>query len=336
MTINKLITDFLEYMEIEKGRSVNSVKNYDHYLRNFSLFAKNEGVETPEEIDIELVRKFRLSLNRAENPISTSTQNYYLIALRTFLNFLTNRDIKTLNSKKIELAKVTERQITFLDENELDDILKQPDLKTIQGLRDKAILDLLFSSGLRVSELANLKITDINLEKSEFSVKGKGGKIRVVFVDSEAKESIKRYLDARTDKSEWLFISYGHTNSEFKIKNLKLKIEDHMTPRSIQRMIKKYALSAGITKDVTPHVLRHSFATDLLMNGADLRAVQTLLGHSSITTTQIYTHVTDQHLQEVHTAFHGLRRKKEDDEEDNIDDDEDKKTADSNETSGMD
>lgn len=312
-TIDKLITDFLEYLEIEKGRAIGSIKNYDHYLRIFAKFAKENDVISPDKIDLELIKKFRLDINKK---ISKSTQNYYLIALRTFLKYLSRQNIKTLDSEKIELAKTEGRQITFLDNIELDEILSKPDLKTIQGLRDKAILDLLFSTGLRVSEISALKKNDINLEKSEFSVKGKGGKIRVVFLDSEAKESITRYLESRHDKSDWLFISYGHSNNEMKIVNLpgrqascKLTIDSHMTPRSIQRMIKKYAVAAGITKDVTPHTMRHSFATDLLMNGADLRSVQTLLGHSSITTTQIYTHVTDQHLQDVHQAFHGKQRK---------------------------
>lgn len=305
MTISNLIIDFLEYMEIEKGRATTSVKNYDRYLRHFAAFAQEKDIETPEKIDLELVRQYRLSLNRARKTLAKATQNYYLIALRSFLKYLTKREIKTLDSTQIELAKTDERQITYLADDELEDMLSKPDLKTLHGQRDKAILDLLFSTGLRVSELANLKKDDVNLEKKEFSVKGKGGKVRVVFMDETARESLKRYLNARDDSSDYLFISYGHTDKQ---KTNNLQLTTGITPRSIQRMIKKYALSAGITKDVTPHVLRHSFATDLLMAGADLRAVQTLLGHSSITTTQIYTHVTDQHLKEVHQAFHGRRK----------------------------
>lgn len=303
MTIYKLIIDFLEYLEVEKGRSILTVQNYDRYLRAFASFAKKNGVENPEKIDLELVRKYHIALNREQ--LSSKTQNYYLIALRSFLKYLAKRDIQTLTPEKVELAKTDERQITFLDADELDELLSKPDLTTLQGRRDKAILDLLFSTGLRVSELCHLKRTDINLEKSEFSVKGKGGKVRVVFLDHEAKESLQRYLDLRHDKSEFLFISYGHCHSQ----DTRNKIQDtNITPRSVQRMIHKYALAAGITKHVTPHVMRHSFATDLLMSGADLRSVQALLGHSSVTTTQIYTHVTDTHLQEVHQAFHGLRR----------------------------
>lgn len=302
-SISSFILDFLEYMEVEKGRSILTVQNYDRYLQTFALFAKKNGIENPEKIDLELLRKYRLDLNRKN--MGKNTQNYYLIALRSFLKYLNKRNVETLSPDQIELAKTDERQITFLDIDELDELLSKPDLTTPQGRRDKAILDLLFSTGLRVSELCNLKRTDINLEKSEFSVKGKGGKVRVVFLDHEAKESIRRYLDLRPDKSEFLFISYGHSNQ---LTTNNQQLTTGITPRSVQRMIHKYALAAGITKHVTPHVMRHSFATDLLMSGADLRSVQALLGHSSVTTTQIYTHVTDQHLQEVHEAFHGLRR----------------------------
>jgi site-specific recombinase XerD len=306
MTIDKLITDFLEYLEIEKGRSTTTAKNYDHYLKTFALFAKREKIEEPSKITSELVTKYRLALNRSNK--SKSTQNYYLIALRSFLKYLGKKNIQSLPPEQIELAKTDERQITFLDHDELDRLLAAPDLGNLHGKRDRAILDLLFSTGLRVSELANLKKKDINSETGEFSVKGKGGKVRVVFIDESAKESLKRYLDARNDKSEFLFVSYGHSNSLVSSNKL---LDTSMTPRSIQRLIKKYATAAGITKKVSPHTLRHSFATDLLMSGADLRAVQSLLGHSSVTTTQIYTHVTDQHLKEVHQAFHGRRRKDE-------------------------
>jgi integrase/recombinase XerD len=347
MNLKTAVIQYLEYLEIEKGRSLLTVKNYDHYLQGFLYFAKNRKIEKPEEIDLELVRQYRLHLNQTN--ISKKTQNYHLIALRSFLKFLARRDIKTLAAEKIELAKTDESQITFLENDELESLIAKPDLTTPQGLRDRAILDLLFSTGLRVSELCNLKITDINLERSEFSIKGKGGKIRVVFLDHEARESVKKYLDFRTDKNEYLFVSYGHTNIE---KPLKAKMANSqnlasskqltanssnsndsnqlgavsrqpsanspITPRSVQRMVTKYSHGAGITKQITPHVLRHSFATDLLMGGADIRAVQTLLGHSSITTTQIYTHVTDQHLQEVHSAFHGLRNKSQQDEVEEI------------------
>lgn len=310
-TISNLITDFLEYMEIEKGRAPSSAKNYDHYLKHFAYFAKENGITDPEDITSDLVTKYRLYSNRQAKPISKKTQNYYLIALRSFLKYLARRDITTLSAGKIELAKVDERQITFLTEEEMDRLFSKPDLATIQGVRDKALLFLLFSTGLRVSEICSLKKKDINLKQDEFSIKGKGGKVRVVFLDQNSKEFLAKYLKSRHDDSDYLFISYGHKNTD----DGKLITEDgNMTPRSVQRMIKKYATAAGITKQISPHSIRHSFATDLLRSGADIRAVQTLLGHSSITTTQIYTHVTDQHLKEVHQAFHGLRANKEEDD----------------------
>lgn len=304
MSISSSIIDFLEYLEIEQGRTTVTAKNYDHYLKAFADFAKDKGVENPKDITADLIRKYRLSMNRVRKPISKATQNYYLIALRSFLKYLGKKNIKTLAPEKVELAKTGERQIIFLDQDELETLFSKPDVKTIQGLRDKAILELLFSTGLRVSELAKLKKEDINLDKSEFSVKGKGGKVRVVFVDMEAKNAVKQYLDARQDKSDYLFISYGHSLSPIP----STLYPSPITPRSIQRMMKKYALAAGITKEVTPHTMRHSFATDLLQNGADLRAVQKLLGHTSVMTTEIYTHVTDQHLKDVHEAFHGRQR----------------------------
>ncbi|HLB95869.1 MAG TPA: site-specific tyrosine recombinase/integron integrase [Patescibacteria group bacterium] len=292
----------MEYLEVERGKALNTAKNYDHYLQTFASFAKSHAIESPAKIDEELIKKFRLALNRQN--LSKSTQNYYLISLRSFLKYLARKGSKTLSPEKIELIKTPERQITFLEQDELEQILKAPDLKTIQGIRDRAILALFFSTGLRVSELCNLKKVDINLQKSEFSVRGKGGKVRVVFIDENARESLKRYLAGRDDKNEYLFISYGHTNKPLAVSRELLAI----TPRSVQRMIRKYAKAGGITKHVSPHTMRHSFATDLLIGGADLRSVQEMLGHKSVTTTQIYTHVTNKHLQEVHRAFHGLRQ----------------------------
>lgn len=321
LNIKQLITQYLEYLEIEKGRSLLTVRNYDHYLRDFAGFAKVNKIESPEQINLALIHQYRMKLNRTEahhtsEALTHKTQNYYLIALRSFLKYLGKIEISSLAPEKVELAKNEDRQITFLDNDELISLLNQPDLQKIQGARDSAIMNLLFSTGLRVSELSTLKKEDINLEKNEFSVRGKGGKIRVVFLDQEAKEAIKRYLALRRDKSEYLFISYGHCNS---VDGRRLTVDEPITPRSVQRMIQKYARQAGITKNVTPHVMRHSFATDLLMNGADIRSVQALLGHASINTTQVYTHVTDQHLQEVHQAFHGLRRDDEEISDDNHD-----------------
>ncbi|MBI3260871.1 tyrosine-type recombinase/integrase [Candidatus Berkelbacteria bacterium] len=283
----KLIREFLEYCEIERGHSQLTIRNYDHYLSRFLEFAEKAGVDAPEKIDLELVRQWRLELNRLEK-MSRATQNYHLIALRSFLKYLAKRDIQTLAAEKIELADTPERQVTFLDENEIERLLAAPDLRKPTGTRDKAILEVLFSTGLRVSELANLKRTEINLDSGEFAVRGKGGKVRVVFLSDVAKQWLDRYLKTRGDDDQKVF---------------------PITVRQIQRVVDKSARAAGIVKDVHPHTIRHSYATDLLQNGSDLRSVQSLLGHASVTTTQIYTHVTNVQLKEVHKAFHGKRRK---------------------------
>jgi len=299
-----LLKEFLEYLEIEKGRSPLTVRNYDFYLRRFLNWAK---INEPEKIISEMIIKYHLALAREKNKrggnLSMATQNYHLIAVRMFLKYLISRDIKTLDPSKVDLAKTPERQISYLEGSDLENFLTAPiqtEEKDLIKLRDKAILELFFSTGLRVSELCNLKKEDINLEKDEFSVKGKGNKWRVVFLSNQAKYWLKKYLEIRTDLNPYLFVRQDRARVE----------EDKpITPRSVERMVKKYAKLAGITKKIVPHSLRHSFGTDLLLNGADLRAVQELLGHKSITTTQIYTHVTDQHLREVYQAFHGRRRK---------------------------
>lgn len=315
MTTFTLIKEFLEYLEIERGSSFQTIKNYKHYLRKFFDFAK---VKTPSDITDELVRKYRLWLNRQEIPgggnLKRKTQNYYLIALRGFLKYLAKRGIRALPPERIELAKVPERELDLISGEELSRLLEAPasagasagkaegsDLKV---LRDKAILELLFSTGLRVSELCNLNRDDIDLNKDEFSVRGKGDKIRLVFLSNEAKDALRDYLKARVDMEEAMFVN---------LRGKKTESGDFMpqrlTPRSIERIVKHYAIGAGIPKKVSPHTLRHCFATDLLENGADIRSVQTLLGHANISTTQIYTHITDRQLREVHKAFHGKRRK---------------------------
>ncbi len=293
--IEKLHKEFLEYLEIERGRSLKTIDNYGRYLERFWKFSK---IVNPGEIDDELVRKFRLYLNR-EN-LKKKTQNFYLIALRVFLKYLAKRGIEAMPPERIELAKVPERELDLISEEELERLLAgpacagRPKGDDIKSLRDKAILELLFSTGLRVSELCSLN-RDVDLKKAEFSIRGKGDKIRLVFVSDTAKEALKKYLNKRGDVEEPLFI------------NLK---RGRLSPRSVERIVHFYAIKAGISKKVTPHVIRHCFATDLLQAGADLRSVQTLLGHNSITTTQIYTHVTDRQLAEVHRAFHGRRRKR--------------------------
>lgn len=315
--LDNLITDFLEDLEVSKGRTERTIRNYDFYLRRFSGWLKDSQITTPEKITQEEIRKYRLWLNRLRDPLrkenlKKNTQNYHLIALRSFLKYLAKRDIKSLAPEKIELAKTEMRQVNFLEGSDLDRLLDAPlqssDTRIIQ-YRDKAILEWLFSTGLRVSELASLR-RDINLEKDEFSIRGKGGKIRVVFLSEQARAWTKEYLKLRRDHNGFLFI--GHDKAANKRNQTKLNDRDYvgLTPRSIERTIQKYAAQIGLNKSITPHTMRHSFATDLLMNGADLRSVQAMLGHSSITTTQIYTHVTNQHLHEVYQAFHGRQRRK--------------------------
>ena len=299
--LKSLKSQFLEYIEIERGRSVKTVENYDRYLTRFLAYAK---VSAPGKITEQMVREFRVTLNRSGGVSGTmkkNTQNYHLIALRAFLKFLRKRDIESLNPERIELAKIGGRDLDLITADELNRIMKAPTGDELPALRDRAILELLFSTGLRVSELCSLK-SDIDLTRDEFSVRGKGDKVRVVFLSPSAKKAVSEYLKKRGDMSEALFVSYGKGSP-------KNKDLPRLTPRSVERMVKQYAIKAGITRKVTPHVIRHSFATDLLENGADLRSVQALLGHANIATTQVYTHVTDKHLRDVHQAFHGKRRK---------------------------
>lgn len=292
---------FLEYLEIERGRAVKTIENYDHYLSRFFEYAqiKDTGAITEEK-----VREFRLWLNRQPGTNKASmkrrTQNYYLIALRAYLKFLRKRDIPSLSPEKIELAKVPERHLDLISPLELDRLLKATDGESEKALRDKAILEMLFSTGLRVSELCSLD-SDLDLSRDDFPIRGKGDKVRVVFLSDAAKAATRAYLKARTDMEPALFVSTARKTET------KKRIPTRLTPRSIELLIKTYATKAGITKKVTPHVMRHSFATDLLSNGADIRSVQALLGHASINTTQIYTHVTDSHLREVHKKFHSKR-----------------------------
>ena len=298
--LKSLKTQFLEYLEIEKGRSVRTVENYDRYLTRFLAQTK---VTSPQKLTEQVVREFRLWLNRQPGnggDMKKKTQNYYLIALRAFLKYLRRQNIQSLDPERIELAKVGGRDLDLMSASELDRLLKAPTGNSLQALRDRAILELFFSTGLRVSELCSLN-SDIDLTRDEFAVRGKGDKVRVVFLSPAAKKAIAEYLKKRGDMGEALFVSQR--------KGFAKGMDAHrMTPRGVELMVKQYATKAGITRKVTPHVIRHSFATDLLENGADLRSVQALLGHANIATTQVYTHVTDKHLREVHKAFHGKRR----------------------------
>lgn len=302
MRFSEARTDFLEYMEIEQNRSQKTIANYDHYLTRLSDYAGDINVA---DIDAELIRKWRLWLNRLGTNVSDelgkSTQNYHLIALRSFLKFCSKRGIPALAPDKVELARTKRKQVTFLNEDELERIFAQPDTAKLAGARDRAILELLFSSGLRVSELVGLDRDHINLKRREFMVRGKGQKDRPIFISPEAADWLQKYLDMRKDNTRPLFIRFMGN------KKVDLSGNYHrLTARSVQRLVAQYARLAGITKHVSPHTLRHSFATNLLMNGADLRSVQAMLGHSNIATTQIYTHVTDPHLRKVHEQFHHL------------------------------
>ena len=300
MLFAKTKTDFLEYLEIEQGRSQKTIQNYDHYLTRLIDFAGDVKIS---EIDQELIRKWRLWLNRlgtnTSDELKKNTLNYHLIALRSFLKYCAKRDIAAMPADKIELAKSARKQVTFLNEDELSRLFAQPKLDSEQVTRDRAILELFFSSGLRVSELVALNKGDINLKRREFMVRGKGQKDRPIFVSDDAADWVQKYLDMRQDNSVPLFIRYSGSKKLSTSGNF-----NRLTVRSVQRLVARYALLAGITKHVSPHTLRHSFATDLLMNGADLRSVQAMLGHSNISTTQIYTHVTDPHLKAVHQKFH--------------------------------
>jgi len=300
MELKELHKQFLEHLEIEKGRSLKTVENYDHYIKGFLEFSK---INSANQINDGAVRKFRLWLNRKN--LNKKTQNYYLIALRMFLKYLAKRGIESLAPERIELAKTPQRELDLITEEELIRLLEAPKGNDLRILRDKAILELLFSTGLRVSELCSLNRDHIeNTKTGEISIRGKGGKIRVVFISDTAKIALKNYLDKRTDVDEALFVK-GNLAKEGPSR----LSPSRLTTRSIERIVQQHAIKAGISKKVTPHVLRHTFATDLLQSGADLRSVQAMLGHSSITTTQIYTHVTDKQLREIHRAFHGKQRK---------------------------
>lgn len=294
--IQKLLKDYLDYLEIEKNRSIKTRENYERYLKAFIDFSK---IKNPEDITTEKVIQFRLHLARSK-PLKRITQAYYVIALRNFLKYLIRQDYEVLSPDKIELPKISRRQIEIIEYDDLERFLNAPKTDTLRGLRDKAILETFFSTGLRISELCNLD-RYINFDRGEITVRGKGEKLRIVFLSDRAKDAIKKYLDKRTDTEEGLFVSLT--------KGPKPKVVGPITSRAVQRLVEFYRRKAGITKKITPHQIRHQFATDLLMNGADLRSVQELLGHSNIATTQIYTHLTNQTLREVHKAFHARRRK---------------------------
>lgn len=307
MTISSLITDFLEYLELERNASQLTIKNYDHYLKrflDFSRLAKRASDIDPKDIDLNMVRKYRLYLSRwndpkTKKPLKRVTQNYFMIALRAFLRYLARIDIQTLSPEKVELGDTDASPLKILDDSHLKSLLDAPDTHRKNGLRDRAILETLFSTGLRVSELASLNRDTINLTRGEFGIVGKGGKERVVFLSDSAANWLDKYLQVRKDTFKPLFIRF-----QGKLDPTNGGEAMRLTPRSIERIVEKYVKALGLPVKATPHTLRHSFATDLLINGADIRSVQEMLGHSNISTTQIYTHVTNAHLKDVHKAFH--------------------------------
>lgn len=291
--IEKLLQEYFDYLEIEKNRAVKTRENYSHYLKRFINATK---ITEPEDITEERVRAFRVALARED--IKKITQSYYIIALRSFLKYLSKRDIPTLAAEKIELPKIARRQIETVEYKDLERMLKPEGKGDLRELRDLAILETFFSTGLRVSELCSLD-RYLDLERGEFTVRGKGEKLRVVFLSDNARKSIKMYLEKRPDADEALFVSLSKNG----------KVLGRITSRAVERLVETRAKKAGISRRIHPHELRHSFATDLLLNGADIRAVQEMLGHASISTTQIYTHLTNKELREIHKSFHGKKRK---------------------------
>ncbi len=314
--MEKLLKEFLEHCQIEKNRSDLTIRNYKHYLLRFIDYCEEkEKVNRPEDITFEMVRRYRLHIHNSRDhqgrPLKLITQNYHIIALRSFLKYLQKRDISTLAPEKIDLMKAPSRMVEFLDKYDLERLFDavKSEKEEILRLRDDSIMQTLFATGLRVSELCSLKRDQINFKRKEFTVRGKGDKIRLIFLSDESADALQNYLKKRKDNSKFLFIAHKQVGQDAtKEMDSFDKDAKGLTPRTIQRIIKKYALIAGITKQISPHTLRHSFATDLLQNGADIRSVQSMLGHASITTTQIYTHITNQQLREVHEKFHNRKK----------------------------
>lgn len=304
MDLPTLIEEFLEYCEIERNLSPLTIRDYRHYLNHFSAWSQiNSPINKPTDFTLDVVRKYRVYLAHFNSPngnlpLKKVTQNYYVIALRSFLKYLSKKDIKVVTADKIELPKTESRSLKFLDREQLERLLASPDVSKDQGLRDKTLMEMLFSTGLRVNELCKLDRDQINLERREFGIIGKGGRARVVFLSDRACIWLEKYMTRRIDTYKALFIRYAGSKDPITGEKMRL------TPRSVQRVIDKYVKKTKLPVKATPHVLRHSFATDLLFNGADLRSVQEMLGHKNVATTQIYTHVTNTQLKSVHKSFH--------------------------------
>ena len=302
--LTKHINEFLEYLEIEKNCSKLTIRDYRHYLDVFKKwYIDNIPSKSLEKLDLSDIRRYRVFLSNKTNEkgegLARVTQNYYVIALRSFLRYLIKNDYKTLEPSKIDLPKTVSRSPKFLDRDQVDRLVTSADTSKEEGLRDRAIMELLFSTGLRVSELTSLNRDQINFDRREFGVIGKGGRGRIVFISDRASEWVKNYFNKRRDPFKPLFIRYsGRVIPENNGEKMRL------TPRSVERLVKKYVRATRLPVDATVHTLRHSFATDLLTNGADLRSVQEMLGHKNIATTQIYTHITNRQLREVHKSFH--------------------------------
>lgn len=309
---DRWIEEFLDYLSLEKNCSRLTIRNYRHYLKRFRNWLKENAPSLRLcELNLNTIKKYRLFLaqyvNKKNIPLQRITQMYHLICLRSFLKYLSKNDIKTLSAEKIELPKVKSRLLTFLNTEQVERLLDQPSISTLRGLRDKAILELLFSTGLRVSELVRLNRDEIDFKRREFGVIGKGNRPRVVFLSNRCLIWLKRYLEKRTDDWKPLFIRLnGQINESNQGERMRLSV------RSIQRLVAKYCRKAKLGIKITPHGLRHSFATDLLAHGADLRSVQEMLGHKNISTTQIYTHITNAQLRQVHQKFHSGNKEKED------------------------
>lgn len=306
--LDRLIEDYLEHLEIERGSSPLTIRNYRHYLGRFSNWVRsNFPKASVSSIDLQIIKKYRVYLSRftAPNgiPLSRSTQAYYVIALRSFLKWLIRNDYKVIAPEKIDIPKAESRSLKFLTTEQVERLLAQPRISQPDGLRDKAILEILFSTGLRVSELVKLNREQVDLKRREFGVIGKGGRGRVVFLSLRAAEWLEKYLSSRSDQTKALFLNFRRGNSEM-VNDEKMRL----TSRSVQRIVEKYVRLSHLPVKITPHGLRHSFATDLLMAGADIRSVQEMLGHKNISTTQIYTHITNKQLREVHDLFHGRGR----------------------------